>query len=426
MNERDDHTFALLEAANPVAADDLRRELGDAGLDAARARVDRRLELADETVLRTRAGRTARRSWSRRRMRLAGAAGACLAAAAVALAALPQGNGRLSALDAVAAVAAGQPAPGTAAGRYSYLRVRQGAQIEPWPVGLVGGPLTSTTELWIGPDGSGRISKTMSLVAGETPADSGPTTYRWTPAGGGWKRTGDRWTRDQRFEAGGFTEVYRSVSPTALDLRVDTLPSEPDALAALLRRKLAEAAADDDPETGFAGGSHPSSGEMLIVIGQILAYPLARPELRSALYQVAGTLNGVEVGEHAHDPSGRPATVIRLNETTKSGTPNRYELFFDSQTSATLATQFTTVELVPGGPAPGPPGRTPLPTPDPARTQPPDAKPPGCGTAEDPCTAKVMPTPTPDDDNYPDVRTTMRDFTIYEQQGTVDSIHARP
>jgi [acyl-carrier-protein] S-malonyltransferase len=29
MNERDEHTLALLEAANPVAADDLRRELSE-------------------------------------------------------------------------------------------------------------------------------------------------------------------------------------------------------------------------------------------------------------------------------------------------------------------------------------------------------------------------------------------------------------
>jgi hypothetical protein len=414
MNERDDHTFAMLEATNPVTADVLRRELGEAGLEAARTRVDRSLELTGDTAAPPRVDPTARRPRSRRRLRLVAAAGACLAAGAIALTALPEGDGRLSALAAVAAVAAGQPAPGPAGDGYSYLRVRQGGRIEPWPAGLVAGPSTSTTEFWIGSDGSGRIVKTMSVATGET------------PAGEGWKRTGDTWTRDQRFASRRFPAIYRSVSPTVLDLRVETLPTEPNALAELLRRELAEAATDDDPETGFAGGSQASPGEMLIVIGQILAYPLAGPQLRSALYDAAGTLEGVEVAEHGYDPSGRPAALIRLDETTKSGTANRYELFFDSRTSATLATQRTTVELVPAGQVatPDPPGGTPRPTPDAGGTQP--AKPEGCGTVEDPCQAKVAPTAPSEDDDDPRVRTTITDFTIYEQRGTVDSIHARP
>jgi hypothetical protein len=416
MNERDDHTFALLEAANPVAADDLRRELGEAGLDAARARVDRRLELTGDTEAPPRLGPTARHSWSRRRLRLAGAAAACLGAGVVALAVLPEGNGRLSALDAVAAVAAAQPAPRAPAGSYTHLRERQGGRIEPWPAGLVAGPLPSTAEFWIGPDGSGRVIRTMKTATGET------------PTGDGWKRTGDTWTNDQRFGANRFSTVYRNVRPSVLDLRVDTLPTEPNTLAAQLRQELAEAAADDDPETGFAGGSHASSGELLIVIGQTLAHPLARPELRSALYEVAGTLEGVEVDEHGHDPSGRPAAVISLDETAKSGTANRSELFFDPRTSALLATQSTTVEFVPAGPiaTPDPPGGTPIPTPDPARTQPADPDASDCGTVEDPCPAKVAPIPPSEGDNDPDVRTTFTYFAIYDQRGTVDSIHARP
>jgi hypothetical protein len=416
MNERDDHTFAVLQAANTVAADDLRRELGEAGLDAARARVDRRLELTGDTAAPPRVGPTARRARSRRRARLAGAAAACLVAGVVALAALPEGNVRLSTLDAVAAVAAGQPAPATAAGSYTHLRARQGGRIEPWPAGLVAGPMPSATEFWIGPNGSGRVIRTMSAATGET------------PTGDGWKRTGNTWTNDQLFGARRFPKVYRSVSPTVLDLRVDTLPTEPNALAALLRQKLAEAAADDDPETGFAGGPHASSGELLIVIGQTLAHPLARPELRSALYEVAGTLEGVQIDEHGHDPTGRPAAVITLNETTKPGTANRSELFFDPRTSAMLATQSTTVALVPARPiaTPDPPGDTPLPTPDPDQIQPAEPDASDCGTVEDPCPAKVAPMPPSEGDNDPDVRTTFTAFTIYDQRGTVDSIHARP
>jgi hypothetical protein len=376
MNGQDHRAFAALEAANPVVAGELERELGDAGLDAARTRLDRRLEASREAASRAPAGEMVRRP----RLRVAGAAAACLVTGAVALAALPSGDGRLAALDAAAAVAARQPAPGAATGGYLHLRVRQGGRIEPWPPGLVDGPSLSTTEFWVGPDGSGRILKTTSI--GDTE----------TPVGEGWKRTGRTWTRDLRFGAGRFGAVYRRVTSTVVDLRVDALPVEAKALAGLLRRKLADAARDDDPETGFAGGSRASSGEILIVIGQVLAHPLAPPDLRSALYEVAGTLDGVQVDDHVHDPGGRPATVIRLDETT-AGTPNRYELFFDPRTSATLATQHTTVGLAPG------PSSTPVP-PDQAGE--------------------------PRDDDGRDIRTTITTFTIYDQRGDADSVDHRP
>ena len=71
-------------------------------------------------------------------------------------------------------------------------------------------------------------------------------------------------------------------------------------------------------------------------------------------------------------------------------------------------------------------GGTPLPTPDPDRSQPADPDPSECGTVEDPCPAKVAPMPPSKGDNDPDVRTTFTYFTIYDQHGTVDSIHARP
>jgi hypothetical protein len=45
-----------------------------------------------------------------------------------------------------------------------------------------------------------------------------------TPTGYRWKRTGDTWTNDQRFGARRFPKVYRSVSPSVLDLRVDRGP----------------------------------------------------------------------------------------------------------------------------------------------------------------------------------------------------------
>jgi hypothetical protein len=405
MNERNHQTFALLEAANPVAADDLHRELGHAELDAARERLDRKLNAAGELAAPPRPGRPATRSSGSRSLRMAGAAGICLALGAVAFATLPEGGGRLSPLDAAAAVAASQSPPAATAGTYAYLRVRQGGRVKPRSPGW-GPDSMSTTEFWIAADGSGRITKTTSAVDGET------------PGGDGWKRTGETWTRDLRFGAGRFPEVYRSVDSTVLDLSVEALPTETEALTALLRRKLAKAANDADPETGFRD-PRASSREMLTVIGQILAHPLAPPQLRSALYEAAGTLDEVEVEEHAHDPSGRRATVIRVDE-TEAGTPMRYELFFDPQTSATLATRYTTSETFTRGGV----IRLPDPAADLDRTERLHWRPSGCGTPERPCRAKAMKGIAVPRDGH-SVRTTFIDFTVYEH-GSVDSIHARP
>jgi hypothetical protein len=228
------------------------------------------------------------------------------------------------------------------------------------------------------------------------------------------------WARDVRFGAGRFPELYRRVAPAVLELRVDTLPTDANALGVVLRHELAKAAEDSDPETGFASGSPVSSGEMLIVIGQILAYPLAPPVLRSALYELAATLKNVKVEQHAHDPSGRLATAIIVEETTKSGTPNRYELFFDPESSATLATRFTTVERLAFG---GSSGAAALAA-KPDRAERFDSAPSGCGTAKHPCPAKTV--PSPPDRHQRFVRTTFTEFTIYDRRARVDSLDGRP
>jgi hypothetical protein len=77
------------------------------------------------------------------------------------------------------------------------------------------------------------------------------------------------------------------------------------------------------------------SYQLLTVIEQSLAHPLASPELRSGLYKVAARLDGVEAVEGVEDPIGRPASMLRLDRDAA-----RDEVYFDPDTAATLATRY--------------------------------------------------------------------------------------
>ena len=166
----------------------------------------------------------------------------------------------------------------------------------------------------------------------EYPADD-PGLPKWRKAGN------RRWVRDARFRAGEFDGMHRRFSSTVLEPRVDRLPTEPVALKAELTRQLKAAARDDDPETGFRG---PVQGyQLLIVIEQTLAHPLASPELRAALYRVTATIGGVTVTEGTNDPAGRPATVL-VHTRQAGGSSMRTEVFFDPETAASLAVRNTT------------------------------------------------------------------------------------
>jgi hypothetical protein len=147
---------------------------------------------------------------------------------------------------------------------------------------------------------------------------------RWRRAGGG------DWVRDVRFGSGGFERLYGMLAPGVLELRASDLPTDPDELDAFLRRELEAATRDDDPESGFVPGV-PLSEQMLTVINQLLAHPLATPAQRSALFRVAGTLDGIEVTQDAEDPIGRPATALRLPNAAP-----RIEVFFDPKTASAL------------------------------------------------------------------------------------------
>lgn len=332
MSDRTDktrHAFAFLRAANPVDLDDLRDELAEAGLAAARSAAISTQALPED-------GRLDRRrlgSRSRRRLAWAAALVALTGAAWGLLSNLPGGNEPARAqrvLRAAASLAAKQPATLRGPGEYTYVKERSG---------LIGGP-SETVEWWVSSNGSGRVHRTGSAATGVVTSANGRVygLRAWGPAG-------DRRANDLTFGRGGFAAVYDRVNPGVLHGRVGDLPTNPAALEVVLRQRL-RGSIDYNPDPVA------QSVQMLQVLEEALANPLASPALRSAAYEVAGRLGGATITEHATDPAGRAAMAISL---CLPAIPMQYEVFFDPSTSATLGTQESDTNACK---RPAPPGMT--------------------------------------------------------------------
>lgn len=262
---------------------------------------------------------------SRRSNRLPLAAAAAIAVAATAVvASLPAGErGTGSIVDAAAAAAAQQPPAAPAQGGFAYFReTRERGSVE-W---------------WVAADGSGRVHQTAKVEQIPSSANGVRIVVRPgnDPGLPRWKRSGDGWVREMRFGPGAFADVHAIVSPTVLALDVGSLPADPAGLEAELRRLLTAAATDGARDTGFRHGENPTDAEVFIVVEQALAHPLAPPELRAALYEVAGGLEGVQAAEDVTDPAGRPASLLALDDAGE-----RTEVWFASDTAGLLARRTT-------------------------------------------------------------------------------------
>jgi hypothetical protein len=312
MREKTDKTqgaFALPQAANPVDLDHLRDELDEHSLAAARHAALR----ADG------GGLNSRRLPGKRGRRLAWATVlvGLIAGAWGLLSNLPGGNEPARAervLLAAASQAAKQQATSPRPGQYAYLKERSG---------LVGGP-SETVEWWVSAEGSGRMHRVGPGAIGVVSSANG-RVYGLRA----WGSAGDRRSHDLTFGRSGFAAVYDAVNPGILHGRVGDLPANPTRLEVILRERL-RASTDYNPDPSA------QSLQMLQVLEEVLANPLASPALRSAAYEVAARLDGAEITEHASDPAGSAATAIAL---CVPAIPIRYEVFFDPSTSATLGTQ---------------------------------------------------------------------------------------
>jgi hypothetical protein len=250
------------------------------------------------------------------RLAVVGLAAAALAAFLASIGVTSPGNSTTATavLEHTAQVAEEQPAtapPGP--GQYYYSRsILQNLFAVSNVPGVVG-LQTQVEELWVGPDGSGRIAQlnqgTPSFL---TPEDKA----KWVAAGS--PTLGDRQI-DQTFGAGKLPFVDFS-----------TLPTDPAALAKLVREGRV------GPSGLVPVGEYPGlspSAELGRITGSLINEGYASPGMRSALYQVIAGLPGMKLLGTVSDGIGRTGTAVALTD-GQSG--EQTVLIFDPNTSAIL------------------------------------------------------------------------------------------
>jgi hypothetical protein len=164
-------------------------------------------------------------------------------------------------------------------------------------------------EAWIGPDSSGRLRESEGTPRFATEADR----KAWLAAGKP-DLSGGR-NSDQTFGPGGLSY---------LDL--SRLPTDPAKLKQLIENRKIE----DGP---------PGDAETFTIIGDLLRETYAPPAVRSALYQVAAELPGVQLVGPVHDQLGRAGTAVAY---VSQGI--RHELILDPETSALLGEEMTVTD----------------------------------------------------------------------------------
>jgi hypothetical protein len=188
-----------------------------------------------------------------------------------------------------------------------------GGAREPAPVWSVLVP--REREIWIAPDGSGRIRES----AGRPRFLSDAQRAAWVAAGSPQLPPLARAT-NETFAASEL-HYFRSAH----------LPTDPKALRGLIEaRKIP--------------GIHepPGEADTFEAIGEMLRETDLRPALRAAIYEVAAELPGVELLGEVRDPAGRRGVGVAFTDRRRG---NRHELIFDPANSALLGER----EVVVGG-----------------------------------------------------------------------------
>jgi hypothetical protein len=271
------------------------------------------------------ASRTSTARWRRPAIIAAPAAAAALLALTVGIPGGGSGGETLSALTRVAKAAAAQPAPDTDS-PFQFVKTREIGISVTAAGGQAWGVLeSSTSQRWIGKDGSGLVRRELDTPQWASPDDK----KAWEASGRipflahGWKP----YVEEHRYGLGHFGDTLY-VTPERPDYHLADLPTDPEKLAAWLEGAI------NDPESED-NGSGPTVRTMTLVT-DLLAEPSASPELRSALYQALGTIPGIESFGEVTDAAGRSGVAVGI-DSAYSGAPTRYMVIFDPETSQVLA-----------------------------------------------------------------------------------------
>jgi hypothetical protein len=284
----------------------------------------------------------------RRRRPVAAVAVAAVAAAAITLTLLPSGSSdtlstagkyihklplakkseggrQLAALVLLrAARTAANQAPATPGpGQYSYTKSKTFYEIVQdspnGPAAIAFQP--STREIWIAPDGSGRIREDEGHLVFPTHADAAYFYHAYRNQMNLLKAH----TADDHEGPGGLG--YTDLS---------NVPTDPAKLKQLIESRNSRVASGP-----------PGDAETFTLIGDMLRETSAPPAVRSALYTIVSQLPGVGLIGTTHDQLGRPGIGVAY---VSRGL--RDELIFDPKTSALLGEQQSVVQTSRDNPFP--------------------------------------------------------------------------
>jgi hypothetical protein len=161
-------------------------------------------------------------------------------------------------------------------------------------------------EIWIAPDGSGRIRE----MAGRPRFLSKAQRAAWIATGSPKLPPVARAT-NETFDPGQL-RYFRSAD----------LPTDPATLRRLIEARKVPGI-----------GGPPGEAETFELIGEMLRETDLRPALRAAIYEVAAELPGVELLGPVRDPAGRRGVGVAFTDHRRG---IRHELIFDPADSALL------------------------------------------------------------------------------------------
>jgi hypothetical protein len=261
----------------------------------------------------------AQRSRARQKSRSARFAfvAAALALAGAAVAILPLAGDRVEtsaaaarALEEAARVASKQPVAARS-GRYSYSKTLMKSGIA-GPTGELLATRFVTEELWLAPNGAGRVRTTSSSLTFANPA-----------ARASWRAHGDTIPTapsDRRFR---LRRHFRDVS---------ALPRDPEGLLEILRNEAEQASSGPRGVAPYESFEHLLWSRLVDLLATMNSEINTRPRLRAAVFRAVARFEGAELLGRMLDPLGRRGVGVAF-----AWDGRRSVLVFEPRSSKLLA-----------------------------------------------------------------------------------------